>query len=74
MALTEDHEVVEKAESADVSEFTKALLSEVKLPDRSGKGDFLYAVDHCFVIKGRVFADFFPLNSFAALKRYCLIY
>lgn len=53
VALTEDHEVVEKAESADVSEFTKALLSEVKLPDRSGKGDFLYAVDHCFVIKGK---------------------
>ena len=53
VALTEEHEVIEKPESADVSDFTKVLLSEVKLPDRSGKGDFLYAVDHCFVIKGK---------------------
>eukprot|EP00164_Ancoracysta_twista_P006409 GFYU01008920.1.p1 GENE.GFYU01008920.1~~GFYU01008920.1.p1 ORF type:complete len:551 (-),score=131.98 GFYU01008920.1:16-1668(-) len=36
-----------------VDELLTALSREVKLPSRDVSGDFLFAIDHCFMIKGQ---------------------
>lgn len=42
-----------KAQSDTVAELVEMMRGSVRLPARDGSGDFLFAVDHCFPIKGQ---------------------
>ena len=37
-----------------VSELLATLVSQTTVPERHAKGAFIFAVDHCFPIKGQV--------------------
>lgn len=41
------------SEPAGIDELNKVLGSYVTIPSRNMKGPFLFAVDHCFAIKGK---------------------
>lgn len=42
-----------KAQSDTVATLVETMKSRVQLPERTGAGPFLFAVDHCFPIKGQ---------------------
>ena len=44
---------VDKAQAASVAELVAVMGERLVVPDRSTEGPFLFAVDHCFPIKGQ---------------------
>lgn len=45
--------VTASAADKNVDELIKTLISEAFVPDRNISKPFLFAVDHCFAIKGK---------------------
>ena len=48
-----EHEVVSKLDSIGMDILVEELKNKINIPNRSADGNLLFAVDHCFSIKGK---------------------